>query len=70
MAVSDSGTTYPAKSYLLRGVALEVAHKSEGTAAVTRTAVVDIAPPTFVVKDGNRQVSSTTCTFWKTSGSN
>ena len=60
---TPTGTEYPAKAFSLRGVALEVSHKSEGTAAITRTAVVDIGPVTFLVKDGNRQVSSTTCTF-------
>ena len=70
MAVSDStpSTAYPAKAFSLRGVALDVSHKSEGVPAVTRTAVVDIGPVTFLVKDGNRQVSSTTCTFLKNVG--
>ena len=67
MAVLES-TSYPAKSYLLRGTTLDVAHKSEGIAAVTRTAVVDIAPLVFLVKDGNRQMGSTTCTFLENVG--
>ena len=29
---------------------------------------MDIGPVTFLVKDGNRQVSSTTCTFLKNVG--
>ena len=66
MAVSE-GTTYPAKSYVLRGTALTVTHTSGGV-AVTRTAVVDIGPVTFLVRDGNRQMSSTTCTFLENVG--
>ena len=68
MAVSDSGTAYPAKAFSLRGVAVSVVHKTEGIAGVTRTAIVDIGPVTFLVKDGNRQVSSTTCTFLENVG--
>ena len=62
MAVSDSGTTYPATSFLLRGDARDVVHTSGGK-AVTRTAVVDISPTTFKDKESTRKTSSATVTF-------
>ena len=71
MAVLDSTSMrppYPAREFLLRGVALEVAHKVEGTAAVTRTAIVQIEKVTFLERGGTRQVSSATCAFLESVG--
>ena len=62
MAVSDSGTTYPATEYFLRGAALDVTHTSGGK-AVTREAVVNIETVTFLDKGGTRKVSAASCTF-------
>ena len=62
MATEDVGTRYPAKAFSLRGEAVNVVHTS-GSNATTRTAIVNIAPLTFLVKDGNRKMSSTTVVF-------
>ena len=62
MAVSE-GTTYPAIEYLLRGEVLDVSHKREGVVAVTREAVVDISPTTFLNRGSARKTSTATCTF-------
>ena len=56
------------EGFFTEGTALNVSHKSEGVPAVTRIAIVDIGPVTFLVKDGNRQVGTTTCTFLKNVG--
>ena len=62
MAVTE-GTVYPAKAFSLRGVALDVSVKTEGTAAVTRTAIVLIENVTFLERGGARKVSSASVTF-------
>ena len=67
MAVSDSGTTYQATEYFLRGAALDVTHTS-GVKAVTREAVVNIETVTFLDKGGTRKVSTATVTFLENVG--
>ena len=71
MAAPDStptGTAYPAKSYLLRGSAQNVAHKTEGTAAVSRPAIVLIEKTTFMDRGATRQVSTATVVFLENVG--
>ena len=66
MAVLDSTSMrppYPAREFLLRGVALEVAHKVEGRAAVLLTAIVEITKMTFLDPGGTRKESSATVVF-------
>ena len=64
MAESDSGTTWPAIEYLLRGEVLLVVHTvSTGGEAVTRTAVVDMSPMTFLDRGSARKTSTASCTF-------
>ena len=67
MAGPDSGTSYPATEYFLRGVAVDVTHTSGGK-AVTREAVVNIETVTFLEKDGTRKVSTASCTFLESVG--
>ena len=62
MAVSDSGTRYPATEYFLRGVAFDVTHTS-GKVVVTREAIVNIETVTFLNKGGTRKVSTASVTF-------
>ena len=62
MAVSDSGTTYPATSFVLPGVPLSVTHFSGGK-SIARTAVVDISPTTFLDRGSTRKTSTATATF-------
>ena len=62
MAVSDSGTTYPATEYFLRGVALDVVHTSGGKTE-TREAIVNVETVTFQDKGGARKVSTASVTF-------
>ena len=62
MAESDSGTTFPAIEYLLRGEVLDVVH-TVGGKSTTRTAVVDISPTTFLDRGSARKTSTATCTF-------
>ena len=64
MAVEDSGTTHPAREFSLRGIALNVSHKREGVAAVTREAIVLIETLTFLDNGSTtRKVSTASCTF-------
>ena len=71
MAETDSGTTYPATEYLLRGVAQDVVHTS-GSKAVTREGIVNIETVTFLDRfgpgKGTRKVSNASCTFLEASG--
>ena len=66
MAETDSGTTYPATEYLLRGVAQDVVHTS-GSKAVTREGIVNIETVTFLDRfgpgKGTRKVSTASVTF-------
>ena len=68
MAVSD-GTTYPVNAFSLRGVEQDVVHTIGGK-AVTRTAVVDMSPTTFLDRGGTRKTSAATCTFLEAVGVN
>ena len=68
MAVSD-GTTYSANAFSLRGVEQTVTHTSGGK-SVTRTAVVDISPTTFLDRGSARKTSAATCTFLEAVGVN
>ena len=68
MTETDSGTTYPAIEYFLRGVALDVVHASAGGAKpVTREAIVLIETVTFLSRfglgKGTRHVSTASVTF-------
>ena len=62
MAVSNS-VTHPAKEFSLRGVAQDVSHKTEGSAAVEREAIVNIETVTFLNRGSTRKVSTASCTF-------
>ena len=62
MAVSNSGTTYMATEYFLRGEAVGVTHVSGGK-TVTREAIVLIETVTFKDKGGTRKVSTASATF-------
>ena len=65
MAVSDSTSMrppYPAREYVLSGTPLDVVHM-DGGKPVTRVAIVDISPTTFLERGGARKVSSATATF-------
>ena len=61
MAILE-GTTYPANAFSLRGVALDVTHISGGK-SVTRVAVVDASPTTFLDRGSARKTSTATVTF-------
>ena len=67
MAVSD-GTTYSANAFSLRGVEQTVTHTSGGK-SVTRTAVVDISPTTFLDRGSARKRVPRPARFWKQSAS-
>ena len=66
MTETDSGTSYKATEYFLRGVALDVVHTSGGK-AVTREAIVAVETVTFLSRfgpgKGTRHVSTASCTF-------
>ena len=64
---TEEGTTYPANAFSLRGVALDVTHISGGK-SVTRTAVVDMSPTTFLDRGSARKTSTATCTFLEAVG--
>ena len=56
------GTTYPVIAFSLRGVEQTVTHTSGGK-AITRTAIVDVSPTTFLERGGTRKTSSASATF-------
>ena len=65
MAILDLTTLrppYPAREFLLRGIPLSVVHM-DGGKPVTRVAIVDISPTTFLERGGTRKVSSASVTF-------
>ena len=65
MAVTDSmsmNPPYPAREFLLRGVAQDVTHISGGKFTV-RTAVVEIVNTTFLNRGSTRKTSTASCTF-------
>ena len=66
MAVSES-TTYAATAFSLRGVELDVTHTIGGK-AITRTAIVDASPTTFLDRGSTRKTSAATCTFLEAVG--
>ena len=53
---------YPVREFSLRGVAQDVTHISGGK-SVTRVAVVDMSPTTFLDRGSSRKVSAASCTF-------
>ena len=63
MAVSNSVTVHTAREFSLRGEAQDVSHKTEGSAAVEREAIVLIETLTFLDRGSTRKVSSVTVTF-------
>ena len=71
MAGPDTGTSYPATEYFLRGVAVDLVHTSGGK-AVTREAVVNMETVTFLSRfglgNGTRHVSTASCTFLESVG--
>ena len=71
MAGPDTGTSYHATEYFLRGEALDVVHTSGGK-AVTREAIVNIETVTFLSRfglgNGTRHVSTASCTFLENVG--
>ena len=65
MAVSDLTSMrppYPAREFVLRGVALDVTHVSGGK-PVTRVAIMNVEPVTFLERGGTRKTSSASVTF-------
>ena len=70
MAVSDSTSLrppYPAREYVLSGTPLDVVHM-DGGKPVTRVAIVDISPTTFLERGGTRKTSTASCTFLESVG--
>ena len=70
MAISDSTSMSPpyvARAFVLRGVEQTVTHTSGGK-SVTRTAVVDMSPTTFLERGGTRKTSTATVTFLEAYG--
>ena len=61
MAIEE-GTTYLANAFSLRGVEQTVTHTSGGK-AITRTAIVDVSPTTFLERGSTRKTSSASATF-------
>ena len=64
---TEEGTTYPVNAFSLRGVEQTVTHTIGGK-AVTRVAVVDTSPMTFLERSGTRKTSAATCTFLEAVG--
>ena len=62
MAGLNSGTTYMATEYCLRGEALSVTHVSGGK-TTTREAIVQIEAWTFLDARGTRKTSTASVTF-------
>ena len=62
MAGLNSGTTYMATEFFLRGEAREVTHVSGGK-TVEREAIVSVETVTFQDKGGSRKISTASVTF-------